>query len=95
MTPDPRFEREARRRALLDRVLRDPGDAEARERLAEHVVAAGRRPAYPGSVGFLAAVGVVCAVVALVALLAGLDVTAALLAVAGIYIVIMIRRRRS
>jgi hypothetical protein len=95
VTPELEFEREARRRALLDRVLRDPDDADARQQLAGHVVGAGGRPAYPGSIGFLALIGVVCAIMAVFALLGGLDVTAALLAVAGLYVVVMIRRRRS
>jgi hypothetical protein len=94
VTPDPRFEHEARRRALLDRLMRDPADAEARQQLADSVVEAGGPPPYAGSVVFLAGVGVVCAIMALVALLSDLDVTAVLLAVAGLYTVVMIRRRR-
>lgn len=94
MTPDPRFEHEARRRALLDRLMRDPADAEARQQLADLVIEAGGPPPYAGSVVFLAVIGVVCAIMALVALLGDQDVTAVLLAAAGLYTVVMIRRRR-
>ncbi|MEV7630234.1 hypothetical protein [Actinoplanes sp. NPDC089786] len=89
MTPDPEFDHEARRRALLGLALGNPEDAEARQRLAAHVV----NPPVP-VLGFLAAIGAACAILAVVALLAGLDVTAILLAVAGLYTVVMIRRRR-
>jgi hypothetical protein len=94
VTPDPRFEHEARRRALLDRLLRDPGDAEAKQQLAALVVKASGPPPYAGNLIFLGAVGVACAILALVALLGDLDVTAALLAAVGLYTVVMIRRRR-
>jgi hypothetical protein len=93
VTPDRRFEREARRRALLDRLLRDPGDAEARQQLAALVVEGGGPRPYAGNVAFLGAVGVACAILALIALLSDRDVTAMLLAVAGLYTVVMIRRR--
>ena len=90
-------EHAARRRALLDSALRDPDDAAARRALAGHVAEAGRpagRPPHAAGIGLLALVAAGCAVLALLALLAGMDVTAALLAVAGFYTVWMIRRRR-
>ena len=94
MTPDPTLDHAARRRELLDRVLLDPDDVAAKRALTAHVVKAGDTGTHAAGLGLLALVAAACAALALFALLAGMDVTAALLAVAGIYTVWMIRRRR-
>lgn len=93
MTPDPTLERAARRRELLDRLLRDPDDAYAKSALTDLMAESHAPPRLAGGVGLLAVVAIGCAVLSLLALLGGMDVTAALLAVAGLYAVLMVRRR--
>jgi hypothetical protein len=87
-----RADRVARRRMLLDHLTQDPDDQVARRQLTELVAEARRPPPRTGR-GVLGGIGVACALLSLVCLLGGMDVTAALLAVAGIYTVWMIRRR--
>jgi hypothetical protein len=90
---DP-LDRAARRRMLLDHLMENPDDREARRQLTDLVgdrAAAG--PRGPG-IGLLALVAVSCAILSLVSLLGDMDVTAALLAAAGLYTVVLIRRRR-
>ena len=87
-----RADRVARRRMLLDHLVENPDDQEARRQLTE-MVADARRPPPRTGLGVLALVAAMCAILSVVSLLGGMDVTAALLAVAGLYAVWMIRRR--
>jgi hypothetical protein len=78
---------------LLDHLMQDPDDREARRQLTAMVA---ERQAVPHRTGLslLGLVAVVCAMLSMVCLLSDMDVTAALLAVAGIYTVWIMRRRR-
>ncbi len=89
-----RGDRGAARRTLLDALILEPGNAAVRRDLVE----LSHRPAaeVPYAVGpaALTVVAALCAVLALAALLAGMDVTAVLLAVAGLHTGGLIARRR-
>jgi hypothetical protein len=86
--------RSAARRALLDALMLDPDDDAARRDLADLVrTPAGGVPHGLG-VGALVVVAIACAVLATACLIGGLDVTAALLAVAGLHTGFLIGRRR-
>ena len=92
-TAELRADRVARRRMLLDHLMHDPDDQEARRQLVELVTQARHPPPQTG-LGVLAGIGVLCAVLSLLSLLGGMDVTAVLLAVAGLATIWMMRRRR-
>jgi hypothetical protein len=89
-----RADRVARRRMLLDHLMQHPEDREARKQLTD-LVAEARRPPPPTAVGVLAVIAALCAVLSLLSLLGGMDVTATLLAVAGLYTLWIIHRRRA
>ncbi len=86
--------RSAARRALLDALILDPQNTAVRQDLTDLM----RHPAvevpHAVGVGALLVVAVACAVLATACLIGGLDVTAALLAVAGLYTGVLIARRR-
>ena len=86
--------RNAARRTLLDALVLEPHNTDVRQDLAGLV----QRPAagVPHDVGVAAliAVALMCAVLATACLIGGLDVTALLLAVAGLYTGLLIARRR-
>ena len=81
------------RRTLLDALMLDPENAAVRRDLADLVRTPDRVPHGLG-VGALVLVAAACAVLATACLIGVLDVTAALLAVAGLHTGFLIARRR-
>ena len=86
--------RDAARRTLLDAAMLAPHDPAVRRDLAALVTGPQRRVPHATGVAVLVVVAVTCAVPATAALLAGLDVTAILLAAAGLHTGLLIARRR-
>jgi hypothetical protein len=86
--------RAAARRTLLDALIRDPDNAAVRRDLAELLAGAGDEMPHATGLGLLTVIAAACAVLGLLCLLSGRDVSAVLLAVAGLYTGLLIARRR-
>jgi Flp pilus assembly protein TadB len=87
-------DRAAARRTLLDALILEPRNTAVRRDLNELMRRAPGDVPHGAGVGALVAVALACAVLATVSLIAGLDVTAVLLAVAGLYTGVLVARRR-
>ena len=85
--------RAAARRALLDAAILEPQDAAVRRDLAALTAHPVGEVPHAAGLGALIVVAVACAVLAFAALIAGLDVSAILLAVAGLLAGRLIARR--
>lgn len=89
-----RGNRSAARRTLIDALILDPQNTAVRRDLIELGRAPARGVPHGAGIGVLSVVAVTCAVLAMACLVGGMDVTALLLAVAGLHTGLLIARRR-
>lgn len=86
--------RSAARRALLDALILEPDNTAVRQDLTDLTQQPAGEVPHAAGIGALLVVAVACAVLATACLIGGLDGTAVLLAVAGLYTGLLIARRR-